>query len=311
MRQNSIHTSKTGPSEPLWLEHYDDFSNPWNSHPIGMICIDLDGTLIRGGSPIQEEVLEKLVLIGKAGWIRVIATGRSPGSIHRIIPDIGRFPIDYIVFSSGAGIINCHQQNAVRVVNHSPAALTPVLNLLNEMQLDYMIHQAAPNNTRFSWFSHGKQNPDFNRRIKLYETECVALPDAPSNWSQPSSQIIVILPHVKATDHFNTLIKTLTSFSIVRTTSPLDGESIWAEIFPKIVSKGQTCRWLMSQFGMSLRTIAIGNDTNDLDLLQWADEGYVVMDATTELKKLFRIISSGDRHPVSHLIMNLLGTVML
>jgi hydroxymethylpyrimidine pyrophosphatase-like HAD family hydrolase len=48
--------------------------------------------------------------------------------------------------------------------------------------------------------------------------------------------------------------------------------------------------------------MAIGNDYNDLDLLQWAARSFVVNDAPQELLDLFPTVYSGDESDFSEAV---------
>ena len=74
------------------------------SHSLKMVVTDLDGTLLNPQHQISDKDLQSLKLLGDKNIYRVIATGRSPYSLNKVLP--ADFPIDYLIFSSGSGIIN-------------------------------------------------------------------------------------------------------------------------------------------------------------------------------------------------------------
>ena len=67
------------------------------------IITDLDGTILPQGENISPSTRHTLEQLGKEGIVRVIATGRTLFAARKFLPD--DFPIDYLVFSSGAGIM--------------------------------------------------------------------------------------------------------------------------------------------------------------------------------------------------------------
>lgn len=264
----------------------------------GLLFTDLDGTLIQKGSGLQKPDEFFLKAIGKAGWMRIIVTGRSLDSFHRVFPDLKKLPIDYVVFSSGAGIIETASDKLIRTVNLTPYALEKILEVINQEQLDYMLHDPAPQNTPFHWWSTGRHNPDFHRRIELYQSVCTPLSTKPDTWYKPAAQVIVISPLEEFHERHERLTDKLRDFTVIRTTSPLDGRSVWHEIYPSIVSKGQVCEWLKQNLGVNKHpSLAIGNDYNDWDMLTWADSAYVVPDAPEELHREFLQISNKNNLP--------------
>jgi hydroxymethylpyrimidine pyrophosphatase-like HAD family hydrolase len=90
-------------------------------------------------------------------------------------------------------------------------------------------------------------------------------------------------------------------FSVLRTTSPLDGESLWIEIFPPEISKSSGVRWIAERHGLTgAESAAVGNDYNDHDLLEWAGCAYVVRDSPEHLRTAFTEVTSAHRGAVAH-----------
>jgi hypothetical protein len=82
---------------------------------------------------------------------------------------------------------------------------------------------------------------------------------------------------------------------VIRTTSPLDGRSTWIEIFPTTVSKSLTAAWLADTLGIDQQKVAsVGNDYNDIDLLEWTPNSYVVNNAPSDLKNRFTCVASNN-----------------
>ena len=82
---------------------------------------------------------------------------------------------------------------------------------------------------------------------------------------------------------------------IIRATSPIDHKSIWMEVFHPDVSKGNACLYLSKCLGISQKnTIGIGNDYNDIDLLEFANQSFVVENAPAELTESYRTVSSNN-----------------
>ena len=72
---------------------------------IKAIIIDLDGTTLpRNWHQISEENRVALEEAGQQGVVRILATGRSVFSLNNTLPE--GLPVDYMVFSSGAGIMH-------------------------------------------------------------------------------------------------------------------------------------------------------------------------------------------------------------
>ena len=66
------------------------------------LVFDLDGTLALPDGTFRQGDLETLRRLGEQRIPRTVATGRSPHAARKLMwPD---FPIDYLIFSCGAGV---------------------------------------------------------------------------------------------------------------------------------------------------------------------------------------------------------------
>jgi hydroxymethylpyrimidine pyrophosphatase-like HAD family hydrolase len=95
----------------------------------------------------------------------------------------------------------------------------------------------------------------------------------------------------------------LGNLTIIQTTSPLDGHSTWIEVFPKGVSKSRTAGWLAGRLAIPReQAVSVGNDYNDLDLLEWAGTAFVTANSPDELKQRFPVVASNNDAGVSEAI---------
>jgi hydroxymethylpyrimidine pyrophosphatase-like HAD family hydrolase len=157
-----------------------------------------------------------------------------------------------------------------------------------------MVHEPIPENHRFAYHDTGSGNPDFLRRIGLYEGHCRPLGDRPEEFG-PAAQLLAVVPSPGARETAERLRERLSGFSVIRATSPLDGDSLWLEVFAPGVSKSGTVAWLAEREGVEAgNVLAVGNDYNDLDLLEWAGTAFVVANAPEELRARFPEVPGHD-----------------
>jgi hydroxymethylpyrimidine pyrophosphatase-like HAD family hydrolase len=96
-------------------------------------------------------------------------------------------------------------------------------------------------------------------------------------------------------ERMEVLRRALSGLQVIRTTSPVDGRSIWVEFFPQGVSKASGCAWLADRLGLGQADVyALGNDYNDLHMLEWAGHAAVVANAASDLREQFAVVSSHD-----------------
>ena len=253
------------------------------------VFTDLDGTLLGPDQKLCDRNRATLEHLNSLGVTRVVVTGRSLFSCDRVLDDT--FPIDLLVTSSGAGIFSFKPKTLLQQFALDNTEMVRAIDVLEQMKLDFMVHNAVPDNHRFHWRRFGRANPDFDRRLSLYtghhqmlEQELTPVGDA--------AQLLAIAPSEDPTSLHDELARYLPNLNIVRTTSPLDHCSVWYEIFPKTVGKSHAAQWVCDHFELDAVTaLAVGNDFNDVDMLRWASVARVVANAPEPLVREFRSVA--------------------
>lgn len=259
-----------------------------SSTHLKMVITDLDGTLLNPQQQVSDNDLRSLKLLGKYNIYRIIATGRSIFSLNKVIPP--DFPIDYLIFSSGSGILDWNTKEMLYSQSLKSDEVVVIAKCLKKMNLDFMIQKPIPDNHYFVYHQTRNANSDFFRRLKSYEQFASPLPSDPKEFGDAGQFVVIIQNDVSIYERIH---ENLSQFKVIRSTSPLDGSSIWVEIFPKSVSKGSAAAWLCQRLGCDpAAVVAIGNDFNDIDLLNWTKHSFVVENAPPELKQKFEITDS-------------------
>ncbi len=266
---------------------------------MAMAVTDLDGTLLDARARLGSANRRALERLGEDGSLRVIATGRSLYSAELVLA--ADFPIDYLVFSSGAGILDWRSRELLASHEMRAEHVQGALALLLAKGLAFMVHLGVPDNHHFYYHpgaGHGagpaaEDNPDFHRRCQRYADFGQPM-NGRSLDELPVSQLLVIeAPGTES--HYDALAAELGHLNVVLTTSPLDHRSRWIEIFPASASKSQAADWLRRRHGLDQgAVVAVGNDYNDRDLLDWAHHAYVVANAPASLKRRYAVVASND-----------------
>ncbi|UCE52849.1 MAG: HAD-IIB family hydrolase [Desulfobacterales bacterium] len=266
----------------------------------GLFVTDFDGTLLRSDRTFAESDLKALNQLGKLHITRVIATGRSIFSFNTVA-DSG-LPIDYVIFSTGAGVIHFPSGQIVRKVSLEESEVKRAFNLLIAAKLDVMIHRPIPENHKFAYYRANTKNSDFETRIALYKPYAFPMAQTTDGFG-PATQLLAVLPPSQNIMIVSDIRKKLSDFNVIQTTSPLDGTSTWIEIFPANVSKSLTAAWLAKELDIDPDdTLALGNDYNDLDLLEWSATSFVVANAPDELKTRFAAVASNNKCGVAEAV---------
>ncbi len=118
-----------------------------------------------------------------------------------------------------------------------------------------------------------------------------------------SAQLLAIVEKSEGFNVVERLREELQDYTVIQTTSPLDHTSVWIEVFSKKVSKSFAAKWIAEKKGVSFKDVlAIGNDYNDVDMLDWAGTKYVVENAPEELKNKYQFVKSNDSDGVSEAV---------
>ncbi|MCD6347258.1 MAG: HAD-IIB family hydrolase [Bacteroidales bacterium] len=260
-----------------------------------MIITDLDGTLLNSDQKVGDRDFENLLRLGEEGFIRVIATGRSPYSFSRVIKR--DFPIDYLVFSSGAGVMDWKSGEILLAYSLPAEKVTKIANLFRKEKVSFKVLSKVPDNHHYVFYQDRDVHPDFVRRMEYYRGFETKICFDPPNFGE-ASQFLLILPDDII--EFKRLSEMCKGVKVVRATSPIDHQSIWMEVFHQDVSKAGGCSYICNKLGIDQEeTFAVGNDYNDLDMLDYAARSFVVENAPAELLEKYPVVKSHDENGFS------------
>jgi Cof subfamily protein (haloacid dehalogenase superfamily) len=255
---------------------------------VKMVVTDLDGTLLQRDqsiSPRDNETLEKL---GNLGLCRVAATGRNLYKVRLVLDEYS--PFDYVIFSSGAGIMDWKTQKIIKAVSIPEKTTAAVALFLISQKYNFKISRVLPDNHNFAWWE-SYNCPELRRYVAHHQKFGEAVKIDPDHLF-PSSQFLMFFP--SESNQFELVKEKIKAnfpeMSIIKTTSPFDSGYIWMEIFPEGVSKAHGIEEICRITGIAREnTLGIGNDFNDLEMLEYTQHSYVVENAPEELKLKYLI----------------------
>lgn len=273
-----------------------------------LIVSDLDGTILEKGSPISEKNRQSFVRAQKLGAVCVIATGKSLRGAQKDLDSA--FPIDYLVFSSGAGIYDWKSKELIHRNSLNRTEVEKVYKYLCGLSVDFTIQLEAPNSHHFLFSQNNLNNKDFSSRILQNKEHGKSL--SQDLLPERASEFIVIQNNPVSHALFETISRDLSQeFNVVRATSPIDGKSLWIEVFHEKTSKAHASDWLRQKHGFDKKnTFALGNDFNDLQLLAWASHSLVVGDSPSELLQKYRSVCHHSQGALEEAIQFWMNEVM-
>jgi len=259
-----------------------------NNNPmLKLVATDLDGTFLKNDKSISRENLDTLHSLGERGILRVIATGRNlKKTLEVISPEI---PFDYIVFSSGAGVYDFRHEKLLYHQNLNKEVVQQLVDFLIDCDLNFHLFKPVPENYK-CWYHRGSiVCPEFESYSDFHQSHSEPLPTDQLIDSE-ACQFLVVFPNNP--ERFlalkNDIENQFQEVKVVRTSSPLETGYIWMEIFHQSVSKGNGVKFVCDTLKIEHEyTLGIGNDFNDLDLLEFTNYSYVVENSPQELKERF------------------------
>jgi Cof subfamily protein (haloacid dehalogenase superfamily) len=256
---------------------------------IKALFTDLDRTLLKDNGMFSEANLKAMKDLSENNVKLIIATGRNILSAKKVLTK--KHDFDFLMFSSGAGIINWQNSEIIYENNLNTRDTQRTIDILLNNEVDFMVHDVIPENHKFYYWIHHSL-PDFKRRIKLYEE--FAQPLELNRSPIKATQLLVVLKQEEE-EKYESIKNELKFVKVIRATSPLDNKSIWLEIFPRNISKGQSAEWLCRNLEIEQEeTVGIGNDFNDLDMLSYTGQSYVVANTPQEIKVLYPTVKSNN-----------------
>lgn len=269
--------------------------------PKGLFVTDLDGTLLNNQRQIGSSDLLALQRLRNLGYLSAIATGRSNYSFNKLMETLGytgasgSLPVDYVIFSTGTGIMELPGSAIMKSFSLGPGDVACIADYLESHGLDYMIHNPVPDTNYFHYRYNSGNNADFKARLRMYQDFASPLTPGSLDTSQGATELLCIVPRTNGHAMAEQIALDLGQYSVIKATSPLDGQSIWIEIFAPGVSKSSAVAWLCHKAGIDRKHVfAVGNDYNDMDMLHWAKRGFLVENSPPELKPHFELVASNE-----------------
>ncbi|MCL1822038.1 MAG: HAD family hydrolase, partial [Prolixibacteraceae bacterium] len=158
---------------------------------VKLVATDLDGTFLRNDHSVSRRNLNALSRLGKNKITSVAATGRNLRKVREVTRDAH---FDFIVFSSGAGILDCHNDTIISYKNISAQTAQQFVKYLCERDFSFHAFHPAPDNHKL-WYRRGSEsNEEFEQYFQFHNSYNFPLPD-PEKFDSPSCQFLVIIPH--------------------------------------------------------------------------------------------------------------------
>jgi len=260
--------------------------------PLRLVAIDVDGTLVPAiGQALTARVTQALKSAQEAGITVVIATGRRTAYTLPLFVGCGLRADMPLITSNGAvtrtlggePIERCHLE--ARVARGLCGLLRQfgavVFTFDRPGRGELVLEELEQANGRISLWVEANRNA-----IEVVKPLENALPDG----EDPIQGMVTGgLHNMRLAENAFRASQWIGGCECVRTEYPARDLSI-LDLLPAGVSKGWALERLAARLGVDRKaTMAIGDNWNDVDMLEWAGQGIVMGNASAELRTMAKM----------------------
>ena len=236
-----------------------------------LIALDVDGTTVDHSGNLSPAVREAVGAVVQSGIHVVIATGRSIVATLPILEDL-KITTGYAVCSNGAVTLALDpaEQKGYRIEEAVTFDPGPALELLRGSWPDAVVavEELGVGFKLSAPFPEGELQGEL--RVVPWE-ELVAHPVTRVTFRSPTG---TSEDFVRLAEHIG-----------LHGVNYAVGFSAWLDINPEGVSKGSALEMLRRRLGVEpMATVAVGDQRNDIEMLQWAARGVAMGNAPDEVK---------------------------
>lgn len=254
----------------------------------GIFFTDFDGTIKPEHGTVCAADKAALVRLKELGWLRVVATGRSLYNFVKAWE--ADLELDALIFSAGAGVCPWSPFGPGPLLHSrliEPDLLAAAVAAARQLGFGFFAYHAPPDNHYFYYLRPLEPPLGFLKRLEIFPGQARPWPD--DYFANPRhaqiSQLMIMVPEAQVSQAEKDFGRLAPGLSIIRSTSPFGDGCIWLEIFGPGTSKGQAAARLAGDLAIPPeKTVALGNDYNDIDLLAWAGQSFITADAPPDIQ---------------------------
>ena len=236
-----------------------------------LIALDLDGTTIHHDGTMSPAVRQAVGEVAEAGFHVVIATGRAILATMPLIADLG-LEHGFAVCSNGAVTLELDPDHpdGYRILDTVTFDPGPALEMLRGSWPDAVVAVEELG----VGFKVSAPFPDGELMGELRVVSWAELSES------PATRVTFRSPTGTAED-FLALVERIGLHGV----NYAVGFTAWLDINPEGVSKASALELIRRRLGVEpVHTVAVGDQRNDIEMLQWAGRGVAMGNAPDEVK---------------------------
>jgi len=267
----------------------------------GLVAVDLDGTLLSSTRAIAEANKQALAFCADSGVAVAIITGRRFPSAR---PYVANLPIDpFVVANSGAIIKTGVNGPLLRRSLLSCDIAEAVFEIAAEAGIEPVVHDGPHGEGHLMLREAARTLPHVVRYLSQTIPPPIWVPSLALERDPVQIGFAAGLTEIREFAKHLTTKLSITSVSLIKTEYPKEDLALLDVLAPD-ANKSSALKFLSTHVGVPMsETLAIGDNWNDLDMLEAAGLGVVMANAVEELKnKGFAETRSNDEAGVADAI---------
>jgi hypothetical protein len=262
---------------------------------IKLVAIDLDGTLLNTAHEVSKENKQAIQAAKDAGIKVVLCTGRPLKGMIHILQECNLLEEGDLGITYNGGLVQW---------THTGKTVSQITHTKEDVQVAYQLSQKMGMPLNLIDLDHVYE-PEYPKgRESLYSTIMKALPFKPIQMNKlPESLAINKMVMCWHQDELDEAIASIPSeyherFTIMKSRPNL------LEVLPKEVDKGKGLAMLAEKLGLAREEImGIGDQENDLAMVEYAGLGVAMGNATEEVKHAAQFVTkTNDEYGVAYAI---------
>lgn len=249
---------------------------------IHMVAIDLDGTLLNSAKQITDATAAILRSTRAAGVHIVLATARPPRSV---MPFYTLLDLDAPMINYNGALV--YDPLAQRVLLHRPVA-AKIARRVAAVAREIVPEVLVSGEILDRWYTDRLEAEYFTETARLHRPDVIAPLE---EWlNQPVTKLLLLGPPHRLAD-----IAAAIRNEFLHQVTIIQTEGYLLQITHATATKSQALRVVAGELGVSREQVmAIGDNANDVGMLQWAGIGVAMANASIEALKVADYVT--DHH---------------
>jgi 5-amino-6-(5-phospho-D-ribitylamino)uracil phosphatase len=250
---------------------------------IRLLAVDLDGTLLTSDKRISPATVEALRAAGRDVGVHVVlASARPP---RTVLPFYEQLGLDTPMINYNGALV--YDPRSRRVLMHLPIPLKTareIVRLARKLHREVLVSAEIMDR----WYT--------DRLDSRYLTETAKLfgPDQVAPIGKWLTEAVTKLLFLAARDKITELGRRIAE-ALPHQVSMVQTEGHLLQVMHVTVSKAQALRCVAAELCVERENVmAIGDNANDVGMLQWAAIGVAVGNATPEVKAVAQLVTGGN-----------------